>query len=98
MGTGYMAMANTNTYLTKTINFLCRKIVMMKKIIFISIYTIYLIIFVGLILHTSPHPQIFGKYTYKYFAIIILQAILFVPFIYFFKFMFSNSIISGKKK
>lgn len=51
----------------------------MKKYITIFYISVYIAIVLGLILHTSSRPQLFGKYTYLYAGIIILFVLFFIP-------------------
>lgn len=51
----------------------------MRKFFFIASYSIYIVFVLGLFLHTSAHPQIFHKYTFKYLFILAGFLILF-PF------------------
>jgi len=55
----------------------------MRKLLIIVIYSIYLFILIGFILHTSSNPEILGKYTYKYFLLLVLITLSFFPFIFF---------------
>jgi lysophospholipase L1-like esterase len=52
----------------------------MKNLFKSIIYCFYLFIIVGLLFHTSSTPQLFGKYTYKYFAVLIVLVLVFIPF------------------
>lgn len=54
----------------------------MKKIFIVFIYSLYLFFILGFFFHTSSHPQLFGKYTYKYALILVLLVIAIVPLIY----------------
>jgi lysophospholipase L1-like esterase len=42
-----------------------------KKIILVIYISVFLFLILGMILHSSIHPQLFGKYTYKYLVILI---------------------------
>lgn len=70
----------------------------MKRYLIIFSYSFYLLLLLGLILHTSAHPQIFGKYTVKYFSLLILLVLLFVPFLYFFNFLAKTTKLNFKKR
>jgi lysophospholipase L1-like esterase len=71
----------------------------MKRIIYILLYSAYLVILLGFILHTSSHPQIFGKYTFKYLIFLILLIIGFIPFLRILNFFEQNTAFHfGEKK
>ncbi len=70
----------------------------MKKIIIIVFYSLYLFILLGFILHTSNDPQIFGKYTIKYFEILLVLILLFPVSIWLINYMFKISNFKYKKK
>ena len=70
----------------------------MKKRLFILLYSIYLFFLLGLILHTSAHPQVFNKYTIKYLVMLIVLSIGFFPFLWFAYFTFQTGVIRIQKK
>lgn len=70
----------------------------MKKIIFIFSYSVYITIILGFIFHTSLHPQIFGKYTLKYFIFLLVFIVGFIPFLYLLKFISSTTKLKIKRK
>lgn len=69
----------------------------LKKILFIISYSLYIAFLLGLILHTSAHPQILGKYTSRYFILLIILLIGFIPFLFFEYFLTLNTKLKFKK-
>ena len=69
----------------------------MKKIIFVLFTYLYIFFVLGLVLHTSAHPQVFGKYTRKYFIALILLLVLFWPYVKFLKFSLRTSTFKMRK-
>ena len=53
----------------------------MKKTVSFVMGYLYVILFFGLVFHTSSHKEIFDKYTVKYFLLLVILLILFVPYI-----------------
>lgn len=70
----------------------------MKKIIIISLYSIYIFIVLGFVFHTSSHPLIFEKYTQKYFLVLTLLVFGFIPSLWFINFLFKTTKLKYKKK
>src|SRR6266702_7089310 len=70
----------------------------MKKLIFIIFIYVYILFFLGLVLHSSLHPQILGKYTIRYLIFLIVLVVGFWPFIQFLHFSQSTSQFKVLKK
>lgn len=70
----------------------------MKRFFIIISYSLYLFILLGVFLHTSAHPQILGKYTYKYVMLLVFLVILFPLFLLLLSFMIRTSTIRFKKR
>lgn len=70
----------------------------MKKIVIVFIYSLYLFVVLGLFFHTSGHPQLFGKYTYKYALSLVVLVISFVPLIYLLLYLLRPSTLKLKKR
>src|SRR5438876_9492699 len=70
----------------------------MKKILFISFIYLYIFLVLGLILHSSAHPQIVGKYTTRYFASLLVLLFLFWPYVQFLKFSSRTSTVKIRKR
>lgn len=68
------------------------------KILIILIYTTYLFLLTGLFFHTSSSPEILGKYTQKYFFILIMLVILFPILLFFLRYISKSSIIKIRKR
>jgi len=71
---------------------------MIKKFLFILSYSLYLAFLLGLILHTSAHPQIFHKYTIKYAIVLIALIVGFVPFLWGARFLNVKTTLKFNKK
>lgn len=69
----------------------------MRKILFILSYTFYIFFVLGLFLHTSAHPQVFGKYTIKYSLLLIFLIIFFPLFLWLINFAGKRSTIKIKR-
>jgi lysophospholipase L1-like esterase len=65
------------------------------KIIF---YCLYIFTVLGLVFHTSGHPEILHKYTAKYVVLLVLLIIFFIPSIKFLDYLLKPSVITIKKK
>ena len=65
----------------------------MKRAIFIGFYSCYIVLILGFVLHTSSHPQILNKYTFKYFFFLIVLIGGFFPSPFFIK-----SVLSSRHK
>lgn len=70
---------------------------MRQKAVIVVVY-IWLFFFLGLVLHTSSHPQIFRKYTIKYFLALLLLVVLFPLIIKLTNYIFKTSVYKFKKK
>ena len=70
----------------------------MKKRLFILLYSIYLFFLLGLLLHTSSHPQVFNKYTIKYAIMLVILLIGSFPFLWLVYFTFQTNIVRIKRK
>ncbi|RJQ28036.1 hypothetical protein C4577_00200 [Candidatus Parcubacteria bacterium] len=57
------------------------KLIDYKNLFRVISFNLYFFFVLGLILHTSSNPQIFGKYTIKYFIILSILILLFTPFL-----------------
>ncbi len=53
----------------------------MIKFIVILFHTVYIVFFLGLVFHTSAHPEILGKYTKKYFIVLATLFLLYLPYL-----------------
>jgi lysophospholipase L1-like esterase len=70
----------------------------MKKLLFVSSYSIYLILVLGLFFHTSAHPELFNKYTVKYFLMLVGLLIFFPFFLWLMWFTLKDSKVRFRKK
>jgi len=64
---------------------------MIKKITITSFCTFYLLMVLGMIFHTSSHPQILGKYTIFYSFIFLFFIISFLPLLFLINNFFKKS-------
>jgi len=62
------------------------------------VFNIWFLFILGLIFHTSRNPQIFNKYSIKYFLALVLCAILLFPLFKAINFILSSTIIKFKKR
>ena len=69
----------------------------MKNFLFVLFTCVYIIFVLGLVLHTSAHPQVLGKYTIKYLISLIFLILLFWPYVKFLKFSFKTSTFKIRK-
>ncbi len=70
----------------------------MKKSLIIFSYSVYLFFLLGLLFHTSSHPQIFTKYTIKYVLFLLLLLCFFPLFLKLVFFISKSSQIKIKKR
>lgn len=70
----------------------------MKKTVSFVMGYLYVILFFGLVFHTSSHKEIFDKYTVKYFLLLVILLILFVPYIKLLSYLSKTTIITFAKK
>lgn len=62
------------------------------------VLNIWFILVLGLLLHTSRNPQLFDKYSLKYFTVLVVVALLLIPLLKITSFIFTNSIHTVRRK
>ncbi len=70
----------------------------MKKLLYIFSYTLYIFFVLGLVFHTSAHPQIFNRYTFNYLIVLVSLILFFPVFLFLLYFIGKQSSFKIKKR